>query len=130
MESSAINDIQRAIAHFSGYENEEKRRLADEQVRAFLGERLAELPESAIESLSPDERALYQRILYRCEFANQAALMHFVQFATPEIIAAVSQADSELVAIAGNLDGSKPLATVLKHLEEVFDTRDRAMLGK
>ena len=40
MESPAINDIQRAIAHFSGYDNEEHRRLADEQVRAFLGERL------------------------------------------------------------------------------------------
>src|SRR5690348_5345944 len=56
MESPAINDIQRAIAHFSGYDNEEHRRLADEQVRAFLGERLAELPESATENLSPDDQ--------------------------------------------------------------------------
>lgn len=129
MESPAINDIQRAIAQFGGYESEEQRRLADEQIRAFVGERLAELPGAAVESLSPDDRARYERVLRRCEFANQVALARFVQGATPEGIAAVLQADSQLVGIASDL-GSQPLAPVLQRLEELFDTRDRAMLGQ
>lgn len=130
MESPAINDIQRAIAQFSGYEGEDKRRLAEEQIRAFLGERLAELPQSAIASLSPDETAQYQRLLQRCEFANQLSVAHFGANASSQCIAAVSAVDSQLVSLACTLDGCESLGPALQRLEELFDTRDRAMLGQ
>lgn len=130
MESSAINDIQRAIAQFSGYDGEDKRRLADEQIRAFLGERLAELPDSAISGLTAEEMAQYQSLLRRCEFANQLSVARFIPNATPQSIAAVSEADSQLVAQARDLDGSQPVGPVLQRLQALFDTRDRAMLGQ
>jgi hypothetical protein len=117
---------------FISYENEEQRGMADEQVRAFVGERLAELPAVEIESLSPEQRALYDRVLLRCEFANQLALAKFTGHATPQSITNTHAADMEIVRIARDLDAhnAAQLDDSLRRLEEAFEKRDKAMLGQ
>lgn len=132
MESPELTDIQRAISQFAGYESEEKRGIADEQIRAFVGERLAEMPAAEVDSLSPEERATYDRVLLRCEFANQLALARFAHNTTPEAIARTAEADKEMIAAAGELDAktATSLHEALQRLERAFDVRDAAMQGK
>lgn len=116
---------------FGRYDTEQHRGIADEQIRAFVGEPLAELPSDEIDQLSPDERALYDRVLLRCEFANQAALEKFAHFATPESIEKTRAADAEVVAAArGLVDKSVPLVETLRLLDQAFDKREKAMQGQ
>jgi hypothetical protein len=116
---------------FSNYETEEQRGIGDEQVRAFVGERLAELPAVEIDSLSVEQRALYDRVLLRCEFANQLAVAKFSHHATPQSIAKTHEADMEIIAAAREINVQHAtLDDTLKRLEEAFDKRDKAMLGQ
>ncbi len=70
----ALSQIKALISDFAGYAGDEQRRLADEQIRAYVGERLAALPGAHLDALGPDQRARYDRVLLLCEFMNQAAL--------------------------------------------------------
>jgi hypothetical protein len=111
------------------YEDQDKRRVADEDIRAFVGERLATMPAVEVDSLSPHERARYDRVLLRCEFFNQAAFMAFERAPTPERIAAIEQADQELKAAAQELEQADVAAfdEILARVEKAFDKRDAAM---
>jgi hypothetical protein len=113
------------------YQDEHQLRVADERIRALVGERLAELPAVEVDSLTPEERARYDRVLMRCEFANQIALHEFEKHITPERIAALQKADQELASAAKDLESvrSGVLDGVLKRIEDLFDRRDAAMTG-
>lgn len=116
---------------FSNYENEQQRGLADEQVRAFVGERLSELPDSQVDGFSAEQRTVYDRLLRRCEFANQLAIANFTRHATPQSIADTHAADMEVIAAAQELNASPDsLDDVLKRLEQALEKRDKAMLGQ
>jgi hypothetical protein len=132
MDSPALTEIQRTISQFAGYQSEEKRGVSDEQIRAFVGERLAAMPAAEVDSLSPEERATYDRVLLRCEFANQLALARFAHNPPPEAIARTVEADKEVIAAADDLDAKtgSSLHEALQRLDRAFDTRDAAMQGK
>jgi hypothetical protein len=117
---------------FSTYDSEAERSVGDERVRAFVGERLAELPTVEIDSLSSDQRALYDRVLLRCEFANEHVISKFAHSATPLSIAKTREADLEVVAAARELENwdAANLDGTLRRLESAFDMRDKAMLGE
>lgn len=115
-----LDAIRAVIAGFAGYQDEEKRRLADEQLRAYVGEHLAGISQDRLSALSAGERAAYDRVLVRCEFINQAVFSNFNENATPERIAGVVTADGEVLA---SLDD-------YARLEAAFDKRDAAMQGK
>jgi hypothetical protein len=112
-----------------GYEDQDKRRVADENIRAFVGERLANMPAVEVDSFSPEERARYDRVLLRCEFLNQTAFKVFEREPTPQRIAAIQQADVELKAAALALEQADVAAfdEILARVEEAFDKRDAAM---
>jgi hypothetical protein len=69
----ALENIRARIGDFAGYDDDDRRRLADEQIRAYVGERLAALPAVDVDTLPAQERARYDRVLLRAEFLNQQA---------------------------------------------------------
>jgi hypothetical protein len=115
-----LETIRSAIGNFAGYESEDARRIADEQIRAFVGERLAALPADTLEALSATDRAAYDRILLRCEFINQGAFADFEHDPTPERIAALLAADAELITSIQDFP----------RLEAAFDKRDAVMQSR
>jgi len=115
----ALESIRSEIVDFAGYGSEAQRRKADEQVRAFVGQVLAEVPDADVDALAPAERDTYDRVLLRCEFMNQQAFAKFEYDATDRQIAAVSDADAALLRAAQTKD--------LAALQEALDRRDSAM---
>lgn len=127
----ALENIRARIGNFAGYDDVDRRRVADEQIRAYVGERLAALPAADIDSLSAEERGRYDRVLLRAEFLNQLAFHTFENRPTPERVAALLDADDELIQAAKDLEraGQEGLDGILERLERAFDRRDAALNG-
>mgnify|MGYP001432943008 CR=1 FL=1 len=122
---NALEEIRAEIPDFPGCEGEMECRLSDEQVRSYVGVRLASIDESA---LSPDEKALYDSLIYRSEFMNQEAFRIFDEDRNENRIAAVIAADAALVAAAKPLGSTDAkLGDTFKAISEAFDRRDAAM---
>lgn len=125
----ALERIRSTIADFAGYADGPQRRIADEQLRGFVGEVLAELSAAEIDGFTTEDRAHYDRLLLRSEFINQEAFRAFDSDPTPQRIAATLQADVQVIEAAcvlraqteGRSDGA------LAALSEAFDKRDAAM---
>ncbi len=124
---NAMEEIRADIPDFPGCEGEEECRASDEQVRSYVGERLAALP---ADSLSDADKALYEAVLFRCEFMNQEAFRIFDEDRNEDRIKAVLEADAALIAAAKKLDASGPAGDALKAINDAFDRRDAAMLQK
>jgi hypothetical protein len=127
----ALENIRARIGDFAGYEDDDRRRVADEQIRAYVGERLARLPAVDVDTLPAEERSRYDRVLLRAEFLNQHAFRTFEDDATPERIAALLAADEQLIQAAKELEQVQGpvLDGILERLEQAFDRRDAAMNG-
>lgn len=124
---SALEVIRADIPEFPGCEGETECRLSDEQVRSYVGERLAEVD---VQQLSAGEKQLYDKVLYRSEFMNQEAFRIFDENRDENRIAAVLDADAGLIAAAKLLDTSGgKTGDALKAINEAFDKRDAAMLS-
>ncbi len=122
---NALEEIRAEIPDFPGCEGEMECRLSDEQVRSYVGERLATIDDSA---LSPDEKALYDSLMFRSEFMNQEAFRIFDEDRNEHRIAAVIGADAALVAAAKTLGSSDgKVGDTLKAINDAFDRRDAAM---
>ncbi|HEX5274579.1 MAG TPA: hypothetical protein VFW34_04825 [Candidatus Rubrimentiphilum sp.] len=124
---NAIEEIRADIPDFPGCDGEEECRLSDEQVRSYVGERLAAISPDA---LSDADKALYEGVLFRCQFMNQEAFRIFDEDRTEDRIKSVLQADAALIAAAKKLDPSGPPGDALKAINDAFDYRDAAMLQK
>jgi hypothetical protein len=125
----ALERIRSIISGFAGYDEPRRRRLADEQIRGFVGETLAELPAIEIDALTAEERACYDRVLLRCEFTNQDVFRVFDGDPTPERVLATLSADADVVEMARAIReaaGHRPNGT-LPALSDAFDKRDAAM---
>ena len=124
---NAIEEIRADIPDFPGCEGEEECRASDEQVRSYVGERLAALSR---DSLSVPDEALYEAVLFRCEFMTLEAFRVFAEDRTENRISAVLEADAALIAAAKKLNPSDPSGVALKAIHDAFDRRDAAMLQK
>ena len=123
---SALDDIKAEIPDFPGCEGEEECRRSDEQVRSYVGERLA-----ALDGKVPaEQKALYDALLMRCEFMNQEAFKIFDEDRNETRIAAVIEADAALVAAAKPLDANANLGDALNAIRDALDRRDAAMSNK
>lgn len=123
-----LERIRSIIEGFAGYGAPGPRRLSDEQIRAFVGEALAQLPSAHVDALESGDRAYYDRVLLRCEFINQGAFRTFDLSPTPERIEAILLADLEVIDAASTLAaGGADLDGVLARLCDAFDKRDAAM---
>ena len=125
----ALARIQSFIGGFAGYDAAEHRRVSDEQIRAFVGEVLAQLPAVEIDNLPAEERSHYDRILLRCEFINQDVFRIFERDPTPRRIEATLAADVHVVEAATALREVRTVTLngALVKLNDAFDSRDAAM---
>ncbi|MDP9017135.1 MAG: hypothetical protein M3N19_02300, partial [Candidatus Eremiobacteraeota bacterium] len=74
----ALADIKTRIPDFAGYGDETTRRLADEQIRAIVGEAVALLHDRHAEFFSAGDMAeQYDAMIMRCGFTNQAVFKEF-----------------------------------------------------
>ena len=124
-----LEQIKDRIGSFAGYQTGEGRRLADEQIRAFVGERLSALPAESLDALGVDDRSLYDRALLRCEFLNQAVFAGFEAEPTPVRIEALLDADARLLDAAGKLPQApaQELPALFAAIEAALGQRESAM---
>jgi hypothetical protein len=116
--------LRERIESYAEYTNAADRRRSDEQIRAYVGEALADLRER----LSPrgaDGEAL-ERLLLRCEFADQRMAHAFdATSVDPQDVSATTAADRELVTLADDARRREAagLATLLARIDAAFDRR-------
>lgn len=125
----ALERIRSFIDGFAGYAEPDHRKISDEQIRAFVGEALTELPAVDVDNLTADERSHYDRVLLRCEFINQDVFHVFDSNPTPERVQATMLADIVVVEVAAALKAveSAGFNGLLIRLNEAFDGREAAM---
>jgi hypothetical protein len=120
--------VRRSIDHFPGYLDETDRRLSDELVRAYLGERLAQLKDR----LSPLDTVLESRfddLLMRTGFTNQQAFKAF-EYAKLDGVAVNGVATADATAIdtadrAASIDATA-VAGYLDDVGHALDARNAA----
>lgn len=124
-------ELAEKIPGFPGYADTDSRRLADEEVRAYLGEALAALSDR----LGPSVGSLTERLestLLRAEFMNQAAFRQFESADLDETrmraMAAADLAAVELGDQAASIDAAS-LAGYLDAVAAALDARERIMAG-
>jgi hypothetical protein len=120
--------LQGKIESYAGYTNDVARQRADEQIRAYVGEALARLRER-LRPAGAAAEAL-ERLLVRCEFADQAAAHAFdaIDVDAGEIVATAA-ADRELVTLADRADAldAAELESFLAQIAGAFDRRWRGV---
>ncbi len=125
-----LDAIKARIPEFAGYGDEVARRLADEQVRALVGEALALLNERHADYFSPEALASYDALIRRCEFVNQT-VFRFIEYATlsDDRRVELARVDEALVEKAAGAQEvtAENLLSYLRALEAAFDRRDGAI---
>ncbi len=125
----ATEVLKEKLPGFAGYAEMPQRHLTDEEVRAYLGERLAGLS-VRLDPTGPTGERLDALIL-RTEFTNQAVFRGY-ETATLDAVRtqAIAVADLSAVELADRADGVfdvDMLPSYLEAVEAAMDTRDRAM---
>jgi hypothetical protein len=125
----AMEVLKEKLPGFAGYADLAARRLTDEEVRAYLGERLAALATRLVPPGPTAERL--DALIQRTEFTNQRAQPFFDSDALDTArLLAVGAADLATVELADRSDSVINLEMLSKYLDEtqaVLDARDRAM---
>jgi hypothetical protein len=103
MTSDDMTGVRSAIPDYAGQSDAAARRLADQQVRAWVGERLAALRDRL--PAAGDSEAFDDAILH-CEFGDQRVIkaLEGSRFGEPEVAAAVEAADARVLASAAAAD--------------------------
>jgi len=127
-----LDAIKTRIPEFAGYGDEISRRLADEQIRASVGEALALLNERHGDYFSGEVMTSYDALIRRCEFVNQS-VFRFIEYAALSDnrkveLARVDYALVEKAAQAQEVT-AKTLAAYLRDLEAAFGNRDGAIIA-
>jgi len=123
----ALGSLRAKIPAFPGYAHADDRRLADEEVRAYLGEALAGLGDRVGAGPLNDR---YEAVLLRAEFMNQRAFRVFEGADLDDAqIAAMASADLAAVELADRAGSLKDgdLASYLDAVMAALGARDRAM---
>jgi len=116
------------VPGYAGHADTLARRLSDEQVRACVGEMLADLEERLpIDAV----RERFEAVLLRCEFADQHVIKAIEdnRFAQPDRVKLVEDADRRLIEVANRGRTIEPAAfpTLLEDLEHAFNERSAAI---
>ncbi len=125
----ATEVLKEKLPGFAGYAEMEQRHLTDEEVRAYLGERLAGLS-VRLDPAGPTGERLDALIL-RTEFTNQVVFRVY-ESATLDATQtqAIASADLTTVELADRADGVFDLDMLPKYLDEAeaaLNARDQAM---
>ncbi len=127
MDASEV--LKEKLPGFAGYAETQQRHLTDEEVRAYLGERLAGLSVRLGPTGPTGERL--DALILRTEFTNQAVFRVY-ENATLDAprSQAIAEADLAAVELADRADGVFDLDMLPSYLdaaEAAMDARDRAM---
>jgi hypothetical protein len=125
----ATEVLKQKLPGFAGYAALSQRHLTDEEVRAYLGERLAGLS-VRLDPTGPTAERLDDLIL-RAEFTNQTVFRVYenltLDAAQAETIAAADLAVVEVADRADSVFDVDMLAKYLDAAEAALNARDRAM---
>ena len=116
--------LRERIESYADYTNDDRRRLADEQIRAYVGEALSRVLERLQPSGSPGEALA--RVLLRCQFADQI-VVRALDLAEPNDseIASIHAVDRDLVGLAdrGDTVEATAVGTYAAQIDVAFDRR-------
>jgi len=116
------------VPGYAGHADAPARVLSDQQVRAWVGETLADLPEPLPDGGLQDR---LDALLVRCEFGDPhvSRALEDDRFGQPDLAALVEARDRALVEAASRVrtTGPEGLGAVLEALERTFDERARAI---
>jgi hypothetical protein len=129
--SDDVSALRTLLPAYAGQDDEQTRRLSDQQVRAWAGEMLIDVQERlALDGLSDR----FERLLMRCEFGDQHVMkaLEDDRFGEPAVAAAIAAEDRKLVeaatrgrtVAAGGVDG------FIGDLERAFDERAAAVAAQ
>jgi hypothetical protein len=125
----ATEALKQKLPAFAGYADLAARRLTDEEVRAYLGERLAGLSERLAPTGAPADRL--NDLILRAEFLTQRASPYFDSNELDAAhLDAVAAADLAAVDLADRVDSVFNVDMLPKYLDDAqaaLDARDRAM---
>jgi hypothetical protein len=123
--------VRTAITDYAGHVDVHARRLADQQVRAWVGERLAALRERL--PIPSDLAAAFEDLLLHCQFGDQHVIKAIEdnRFADPEHVAVLEAEDSKLLTLAAGADrvDAAGLPALVAALQATFRERTAAILG-
>ncbi len=112
------------VPGYAGHADALARRLSDKQVRAWVGEMLAELQGRFA---GGDHQERLETLLMRCEFADQLVIraIEDERFGQPELAELVEACDRRLIeaAAGGRSATAEGLGALFEALERAFDER-------
>ena len=112
------------IPGYAGHADARARRLSDQQVRAWVGEILADLRDRVP---LDGYRDRFEALLMRCEFADQHVIKAIEdnRFAQPDLVELVEACDRQLIAAAnpGRQTGPDGLGALIEAVETAFNER-------
>ncbi len=116
------------VPGYAGHADARARRLSDQQVRAWVGEMLADLQER----VPPDGYGdRLDALLMQCEFGDQHVIkaVEDDRFGEPELVELVEACDRKLIAAAspGPNIGPDGIPALLDALETAFKERSAAI---
>jgi hypothetical protein len=119
------------VPGYAGHGDARARHLSDQQVRAWVGEQLADLQERlAVEDL----REQLDALLLRCEFADQH-VVHAIEddrFALAEFAAAIEDYDRKLIeaAAACSTVAAAEILGLIEAIESAFAERSAGIAAR
>jgi hypothetical protein len=123
--------LKNRIPSFPGYGSDDDRKVSDELVRSYLGERLAEM--EAQPGISDDARQTVGELLLRAAFTNQIAYKVYEEAARANFdfdrLAAADAATVQLADDAASVPASD-VAQFAQRSTQALDARDLAMRGQ
>ncbi len=123
--------VRSAIPGYAGFGDVAARRLTDQQVRAWVGERLAALGERLPMG---DATASFDDLIFHCEFGNQHVIKAFddAHFDEPAHLAAVEAGDARLITAAAEADtvDAAGLAAFLARVRDALHRRNETILAR
>jgi hypothetical protein len=124
-------EIRTAIPAYPGHADAHARRLADQQVRAWVGERLAALRERL--PIPPDLAAAFEDLLFHCQFGDQHVIkaLEDDRFAGAEHVAVVEAEDAKLLgaAVAADRVDAAGLPAFQATLQAAFTERTATIVA-
>ena len=127
--SDDLIQVRSAIPGYAGFADAPARRLTDQQVRAWVGERLAALGER----LGPASAAALEDLIVHCQFGDQRVIkaLEDNRFSEPGRSAKIEADDARLVAAAMPSDrvDAAGLAGFIAGVQDALRRRNDLIVG-
>jgi len=125
----ALTELSQRIPSFPGYADEDARKLSDELVRSYLGERLTDL-EYRLHLDDPAREDALESVIFRSEFVNQQVFRTYSEACMDDAsAAAVSACDARVIDLAdaaAKVDAAS-FDAYIGDVQAALDKRDEVM---